>query len=40
MDAKAAPDLQVVVSMFERFMTGAESIAAVLPPPRAGLIQE
>jgi len=40
MDAKAAPDLQVVVSMFDRFMSGAEAIVSAMPAPRPGLIQE
>lgn len=40
-DAKASPDLTVVVSMIERFSTNAQVLAeSVLPPARPGLIQE
>jgi hypothetical protein len=40
-DAKAAPDMQVVVSIFERFSTNAEAlVGSVLPTARPGLIQE
>lgn len=39
-DAKAAPDMQVVVSMIDKFIMNAELVGGVLPPPRPGLIQE
>lgn len=39
-DAKAAPDLSAVVSLFDRFMTGAEAVVAAAGPARPGLIQE
>lgn len=40
-DAKASPDLTVVVSMVERFTANAQILAeSVLPPARPGLIQE
>jgi len=41
LDAKAAPDLTVVVSMIERFSENAHVLAeSVLPSARPGLIQE
>lgn len=40
-DAKAAPDMQVVVSIFDRFNANAEAvIGSMAPTPRPGLIQE
>lgn len=40
-DAKAAPDMTVVVSLFDRFTSNAEQlVAAVFPEARPGLIQE
>ena len=39
-DAKAAPDLTAVVSLFDRFMTGAEAVVAAAGPARPGLIQD
>ncbi len=39
-DAKAAPDMQVVVSLFDRFNNGMEAFVAAVPPARSGLIQE
>ncbi|MEW1991214.1 helix-turn-helix domain-containing protein [Microbacterium sp. NPDC078849] len=38
-DAKAAPDLTVVVSMFDKFLAGAEAVVAIAEPARPGLIQ-
>lgn len=40
LDAKAAPDLTVVVSMFDKFTAGAEAFVATVEPPRPGLIQD
>lgn len=40
LDAKAAPDLTVVVSMFDQFLAGAEAFVAVAGEPRPGLIQD
>lgn len=39
-DAKAAPDLTVVVSMFDRLTAGVEAYVAAAGPARPGLIQE
>lgn len=40
-DAKAAPDLTVVVSMFDQFSSNAKVLVdSVFPPPRSGLIQD
>lgn len=40
-DAKAAPDMQMVVSIFDRFNTNVELVVgSMAPPPRPGLIQE
>lgn len=41
LEAKAAPDMTVVVSVIEKFTTNAQALVdSVLPPPRPGLIQE
>ncbi|MFJ4225516.1 hypothetical protein [Microbacterium sp. NPDC089695] len=39
-DAKAAPDMQVVVSIFDKFNNGMEAFVAAVPPARSGLIQD
>lgn len=39
-DAKAAPDLTVVISTIDKFNANAELVAGVLATPRIGLIQE
>ncbi|MEV7799404.1 helix-turn-helix domain-containing protein [Microbacterium foliorum] len=39
LDAKAAPDLTAVVSMFDKFLAGAEAVVAIAGPARPGLIQ-
>lgn len=40
-DAKAAPDMQMVVSIFDRFNTNVELVVgSMAPPPRPGLIQD
>ncbi len=40
-DAKAAPDMQMVVSIFDRFNTNVELVVgSMAPAPRPGLIQE
>ncbi|MFG6476380.1 helix-turn-helix domain-containing protein [Microbacterium sp. P06] len=40
-DAKAAPDLTVVLSIFDRFNANAETlVSSVFAPPRPGLIQD
>lgn len=40
-DAKAAPDMQVVVSIFDRFNANAEAVmGSILPGVRPGLIQD
>lgn len=39
-DAKAAPDLTVVVSMFDRLTAGVEAYVAAAGPARPGLIQD
>ena len=39
-DAKAAPDLTVVVSMFDRLSAGVEAYVAAAGPARPGLIQD
>ncbi|MFK3836622.1 helix-turn-helix domain-containing protein [Microbacterium sp. NPDC087868] len=38
-DAKATPDMQVVVSLFDKFNNGMEAFVAAVPPARPGLIQ-
>nr|WP_321182023.1 helix-turn-helix domain-containing protein [Microbacterium barkeri] len=40
-DAKAAPDMQMVVSIFDRFNANVELVVdSVAPTPRPGLIQD
>lgn len=40
-DAKAAPDMQMVVSIFDRFNTNVELVVdSMAPTPRPGLIQD
>ncbi|MFJ2533267.1 helix-turn-helix domain-containing protein [Microbacterium maritypicum] len=39
-DAKAAPDLTVVVSMFDRLTAGVEAYVEMAGPARPGLIQD
>lgn len=39
-DAKATPDMQVVVSLFDKFNSGMETFVAAVPPARPGLIQD
>lgn len=39
-DAKAAPDLTMVVSMFDRLTVGVEAYVAAAGPARPGLIQD
>lgn len=39
-DAKATPNMQVVESMFDKFIVNAELVVAAFPSPRPGLIQE
>jgi hypothetical protein len=39
-DAKAAPDLTVVVSMFDRLTAGVEAYVEMVGPARPGLIQD
>lgn len=40
LDAKAAPDMQVVVSIFDKFNAGTEAFVAAVEPPRPGLIED
>ena len=40
LDAKAASDMQVVLSVFDRFNTNVDSSVAAAPTPRAGLIHD
>lgn len=39
-DAKAAPDMQMVVSIFDKFNAGMGAFVAVVPGARPGLIQD
>lgn len=39
-DAKAAPDMQMVVSIIDNFNAGMETFVAAVPSPRPGLIQD
>ncbi len=39
-DARAVPDMQLALSMLDKFNLNVELVASTLPPPREGLIQE